>query len=642
MDFTPTLGTLVPQAGSDNPPSSFQSGSQGGSSDGSSNTPPAPVKTFTPTLGTPVSSAPPIAPSDQGTDQGNNQKQGGGIFSTLAGFSQRPADFATGIAKSFTSLPKTAAQFGTDIGSTTENAVDPHQQFGQWLSQNLPKGVLDSIKGVTQGMNQGANTPNQVTDPSNPDQAAGKMVGDIGQVVTPLGAEGDVKALGEAADAAKSSPKITQFIDGLKTLLGHSAQIAGATGVQTGSLKQAAIAGAASPLLEGGGNLIAGALKAVVPALSGVDRATYADMFANPDKYKAAEEIAKENPQSPMAGLASHTADAINAAEDKVTGKWTRAAVNFSKNNPGVTFDLQSKLPEMTKALQGNEQGIGGFGVKIQQARDAAGKLTGDLEAVSENPKVPTNIDLKQVNGVIGQLRNADELRPQDVLQLRRNLSSAINGSMKVGEPTPTTAALMKLKSGIDTATQDIMPKELKTANSQMASFYKMKDSGLGAKIVDSEGNVKPSAESFLSNLSGKNKGQQNAMVQEAIPHLGFDPADAAGTIKKMQGILSGGNSFSKANIVKRMIETAAGGAAAGAAFTGNPLAATAIGAGALGAEALGNPQLMSHIVQHLGTLDKAVPESLRQQIASGVVKALSRGTSEAASDLGSSDQSQQ
>jgi 5'-deoxynucleotidase YfbR-like HD superfamily hydrolase len=92
----------------------------------------------------------------------------------------------------------------------------------------------------------------------------------------------------------------------------------------------------------------------------------------------------------------------------------------------------------------------------------------------------------------------------------------------------------MAMKEATEKAIDDILPKQLKQANADYRRYEQLKDA-FGNRIVDADGNLKDSAETFISNLGNLNKGELRAKVKAFEDITGIDLVDEIQVMKDAQ-----------------------------------------------------------------------------------------------------------
>lgn len=270
----------------------------------------------------------------------------------------------------------------------------------------------------------------------------------------------------------------------------------------------------------------------VASALSGVPRETLqraASVEYAPKIEKAIATIA-DNPTQPFLGVTQNIATGIRTADERATSKLVTAMEDFKIKNPGKTFDVQTKIPEFADAVKPFRSS----GLIVEPSREA-GKITGyQLAKTAQSPF--TDKEIVNLNNLFSKIRASKAVNVDDLLALRKSFSSAYDAVPLGVNGTPTVyhAAVMALKDRAETLIHNILPDQLKAANTEFASMEKMK-SAFGNRIIDSQGNLKQGAEQFISNLGNLNKGEIRRILGEHAARLGINIEDEIRIIKDAQ-----------------------------------------------------------------------------------------------------------
>ena len=137
---------------------------------------------------------------------------------------------------------------------------------------------------------------------------------------------------------------------------------------------------------------------------------------------------------------------------------------------------------------------------------------------------------------LIDTMRRSDNVDVNDLISLRKKFAAAYDAvPLGVnGEPKTYHAAIMAMKEATEKGIDELLPSALKTANADYRRFEELK-SAFGNRIVDSKGNVKDTAETFLSNLGNLNKGELRAKVKAFEDMTGIDLVDEIQVMKDAQ-----------------------------------------------------------------------------------------------------------
>lgn len=301
----------------------------------------------------------------------------------------------------------------------------------------------------------------------------------------------------------------------------------GRTGGDTEAAKAAALGGAIVPPAVKTLQFATKAVPFLASALSGVSRDTLR-RAANPEtgaKIAAAVKSVSENPSQPYFGLTNAISSSAKQAEAKAGDAVKTAISDFTKNNAGHTFDVASKADEITSALEPFRTS----GLLVPRA--------GRGFKVAATPQSPfTTREVGELNKVLHKIQASKAIGAEDVLALKRSFATAYDAvPLGVnGNPRPYHAAVMALKDSADTAIGKILPEDLKKSFGEY-SRYEAFRSKIGNKLIDANGEVKPTAEQFVSNLGNLNKGEIRKLAGEYADILGTNVEEEVQHIKDAQ-----------------------------------------------------------------------------------------------------------
>jgi hypothetical protein len=310
------------------------------------------------------------------------------------------------------------------------------------------------------------------------------------------------------------------------------------------------------------------------------------------DKLK---DYIKINPEEPYLGLAKEIAGGINSMKKTALDTWKAGTESFKANFGDKTFDLSKKVGDLSDTL-------GEYGLKLNQVRDDAGRATNAYEVVGKGILKPFSKDERAwlegfINGTddfVG-IRNAKDLIIDDLDVLINKFDEGYEafGVGKDFKPTKFGALLMDLKNDTRNLVNDVLPSLLKKARKQYQNYYDVYES-LGRKIMDSKGNVKQGAETFLGNSMNLNKGAMREMIKKAQAKLGINILDTSENLRIAKEL-----SETVPTTTKNRMMDFFRGAISGKFFGGTGPAITATGS--VGTSflnpAVGIPMLLAHLL---------------------------------------------
>lgn len=379
----------------------------------------------------------------------------------------------------------------------------------------------------------------EILKPKNTAESIGYGAEQIGEFFIPGGAA--LKA-GKAADVAIKGSKLlsgasrtAKVARGTARTVSRSAIEGGSAGAVSlaqsgGDVGEAGVAAGIGAALPPAARVAQGLIRstpAIASALSGVPRETI-QRAADPvigKRIAAAIKQVGENKTQPYFGLTNDIAGTVQKAGEKA-GQFVKKAVGqFSAANKDKTFDVAAKFDDVVTALEPfRTSGI------IVPRKGRGFKIA----ATEQSPF--TQREVGELNKLLEKLRVSKSIRAEDVLALKRSFATAYDAvSLGVnGNPRPYHAAVMALKEKADETIQSLLPKELRQAFGQYTRYERFMEK-FGNKLVDAEGNVKPNAEQFISNLGNLNKGEVRKLAAEFTDFMGRDIADEVEIIKDAQ-----------------------------------------------------------------------------------------------------------
>lgn len=357
---------------------------------------------------------------------------------------------------------------------------------------------------------------------------------------------------------------------------------------------------------KGVGKVGEGILKYGGEFLTGVENTKLKKWFDlaknSPEKIKEVKEIVEINPQEPFKGLGQKIVSKFNELKSQAQESWKTATDVFKKQSPDTTFDLSYKVPELKQPL---EQ----FGLTLKQLRDKTGKLTRSFN-VSPKGNITgfSDQEVGLIQGIVNDLKDAKNYSVDDLLALEDKFDSAYN-SIKYGvdfKPKKYHALVMELKDEVSKFIDGVLPEELKNARSLYRDYYDAYKK-IGNKVMDASGELKPGAETFLSNIMNLNKGVERQKVVEVGSKLGIDILDSADnlkTAKELSASIPNSTRNRTADVIRGIIGSKTFGGAAGAGAFINP----SVGIPALILNIMSSPKVYSGLIEIIAGVSKKLP----------------------------------
>jgi len=318
-----------------------------------------------------------------------------------------------------------------------------------------------------------------------------------------------------------------------------------------------------------------------------------------PEKLEKVKEYVAKNADNPMIALADNVAEGVKNLKNKAQETFTNAKNIVKEKYAGTTFNLNTKLKEINETL-------GKFNLEGRVTRDASGKFTSKITVVPKTRTSPfTAQEIQDIENVVSKIgikdMSTDEML--DFVDLAKSLKEkALMTAERTGNKkiVPLTMGLFDDASRF---VESSLP-EISEANKMYREYYKIMDN-FGNKVIDSQGNLKQGAETFLSNALNVNKGEQRRLIEEASEKLGVDVLGNAEMLKDATKMMQSIPNSVRNRMVDMLIAgglTAAGtgiGAKAGGAEGAGYGAATGLaGAGIL--YAMSNPSRYGKIIEWL------------------------------------------
>ena len=448
-----------------------------------------------------------------------------------------------------------------------------------------------------------------------------KTAGEIARerFFTPEGSaqKGGFGAMG-LAEFLLPSTKVAKFEKGLRLpqkALIEAGTFGGITAAQTGEIgeeaKSAAFLGGALP--------VAGAIVKNLPytqaasLLTNVNKDVLKRVYKNPQKTEVAEQIIKENPSNPFLPLAEKVSSSIARVKENAKTNWEEASNVFREKYGEATFNFADKIPKLKSPLEE-------FGLTLKQGREA-GKLTSEF-LVKPKGKITAfeQNEIKNIQKIVDDLRNADGFTVDDIFAFREKFDTLYN-AVKLnldGSPKKYHALITNLQKDSDKFISKVLPDELKAADKMYQQYYNLyKD--VGSKIAGPKGEVKKGAESFLSTITNKNKGEIRKLAGKYKNEIGdiVDDVQSVADAKKISEFFATTGSRTQDIIRSFLISGVRSGLGAGAGFlTGGP-----VGAGIVGS--LTSPKIVGGITKGLGKIRQVAPKE-KPAVGTGLRGAIS------------------
>ena len=453
--------------------------------------------------------------------------------------------------------------------------------------------------------------------PEPPKRTAGEIAKE--KFFTPEGsAQKGAFAAEQLAEFLVPSTKVAKVEKGLRlpTRAGIEAgTFGGITAAQTGEVgKEAGLA-----TLFGGALPVAGAIVKNLPytqaasLLTNVNKDVLKRIYKNPQKTEFAEQIIKENPSNPFLPLAEKVSGSIAKVKENARTSWEEASNVFREKYGEATFNFADKVPKLKNTL--NE-----FGVTLKQTKDK-GKFTGQF-LVKPRGEITafTTKEIKNIQTVVDDLRRSKGLTVDDIFAFREKFDTLYN-AVKLnldGSPKKYHALITNLQKDSDKFISKVLPDELKTADKMYQQYYNLyKD--VGSKIAGPKGEVKKGAESFLSTITNKNKGEIRKLAGKYKNEIGdiVDDVQSVADAKKISEFFATTGSRTQDIIRSFLISGVRSGLGAGAGFiTGGP-----VGAGIVGS--LTSPKIVGGITKGLGKIRQVAPKE-KPAVGTGLRGAIS------------------
>lgn len=221
----------------------------------------------------------------------------------------------------------------------------------------------------------------------------------------------------------------------------------------------------------------------------------------DPQATVDAQALLESDPQNPMREVVVGVKQSFDDLHDMAKASWDQAANDFEKENPGKTFDVRPKVGEAMKDT------FGKFNLGLEQAKDGSFKVIDNGSSLSDK-------EINAVQDLMNKLNTmGKKVNLRGIQGLQNKISAAYNAVDSSAGATPYHALIMQMREPFQEAVGEVLPDGMKDANLLYRTYYSAYNL-LGKKIFKGE-DVQTGAESFLSNLVGKNKGEVLARVEK-------------------------------------------------------------------------------------------------------------------------------
>lgn len=314
-------------------------------------------------------------------------------------------------------------------------------------------------------------------------------------------------------------------------------------------------------------------------------------------KVKNTMDTLETGTSNPYLNLVQNVGAKIDTAWNDTKSFFGETAKKYVEK--GTQYDVGARLPEIIKKVDAFKTGKD---IKFDIVRGKKGQITG-YKLTKGRYSPYTDSEISNLNNLVGDIMSARAINADELLALDQKFGSYYN-AVNPATPTAYHTAVMELKSATQERIRNLLSGDMKTAYERYARIADLKED-FGNKIVDGQGNLKPTAEQYLANLTNKNKGIAQLNTKEYSDILGMDLVNEAQVIADAKKFMltqapTGGrlSDFLKSNIFTGL------GAGAGA-LVGGPLGA---GAGGAAGAALG-----AKITSPMFLGKKAIEETLKK-----------------------------
>jgi hypothetical protein len=274
------------------------------------------------------------------------------------------------------------------------------------------------------------------------------------------------------------------------------------------------------------GKAVKDAPSRVASVLSNVPKEDFefaADPKFTPLVEKAMTHVA-DNEKQPYFELANRAAMGINKADEDAAKVLQQAKLDFKSAEPQARFDVRPYKQELVGQLQTFKE----YGLELR------GDKNFKLTKTAQSPFEAREMDA--LNALLAKINASDELDVDNLLALSKSLNAAYDAvPLGVnGTPRPYHAVLMSIKAPTEKFIDNILPPNLRSAFDRYRLVQDMK-SEIGNKVIDGQGNIKDTAEQFLSNLGNMNKGNTRLNGDQIRALTGIDINNEVRAVKVAQ-----------------------------------------------------------------------------------------------------------
>lgn len=494
--------------------------------------------------------------------------------------------------------------FGKGVLKGAASTIQGMETIGQKTVGALGTKIAEKITG-NKIENKPITLPRSLTEASNQSQKIGKGVEQIAEWFIPSGwfgkAAKGIEAGIEATKLAKSGGLLPKISTGATKVAARSAvsgsEGAVVSGVQSGGnldeMKSNAEFGAAIPIVGKGLSILGKGVSKTASGVRSVATGVKSDVFQrlkeSPQAYDDAMKHLAENGDTPFLGLSNSIASKLNALKETAKTSYDTAKKTILDSFPDTTFDLEHKIPALSKALEP-------FNLVVKQVKDKSGRFLQDAFVSPTTRTSPyTQSDLLKITDIVRKMR-VKNMSINELTDFQESVKTFLGDAVKRDDKKMIKLGYSLLGSSIKFV-NEVAP-QLKEANTLYENYYKALASG-GNKIIDqATGEIKAGAETFLSNLSNLNKGNQKNALRYVEDATGIPIADNVTVLKDAMKL---NNLFpatgSRTQDILRSFATAGIGTAAGG-----------LGIGAAAGLALSSPKVQAKLAIKLSELVKKFP----------------------------------
>jgi len=367
---------------------------------------------------------------------------------------------------------------GKGLKALTDTFISP-------VARELERPIVSAVRGV-QGLVPGGKTGRESVETP------------FGEV-KPLSELSPGEALGGAVEVASFLPLEKLFIGGAK--------LAGKFG---------------RSLLRGTGEVLTGVAKSKLDDF-------YKLAKNAPEEVERLKDIVSANPSNPFLGLAENIGSSINDLKKVAKTTFDSAIESVKTQFPNTSFNLANKLPEINKTL--NE-----FRLSVKQSREAGKFISSGEKVVVEATTRTTPWTKQEVDKISELVRklSVKDMTLDELLDFDASVKTFFDEAVRK-DNKKLIALAGRLVEDSTKFIDDVLP-EVNEANQLYKDYYSVLKK-LGNKIVDSKGNIKTSAEGFLSNINNLNKGEIRDLAQDVSRTLGINITKEVQGIKNIQSL---------------------------------------------------------------------------------------------------------